>query len=105
MAKEDLKHTYVCSEECTVVLHTLLMRMEVKAQQTSASRESYRRWTARVEEWGAVANKVSEVSKATTCTTLKLKPQFSPSIAYLKLTELSLPVAASISVAADDWQA
>lgn len=60
------------------------MRMEVKAQQTSALRESYRRWSARVGECGAVA-KVSEVSEAT-CTTLKLKPQFLPSIAYLKLT-------------------
>jgi len=62
-----------------------------------------RRWTAHVEERGAVV-KASEVSKAT-CITLKLKPQFLSSIAYLKLTELSLPVAASISAAADDWQA
>jgi len=31
------KHTYVCSEERTVVCHTVLMQTEVRAPQTSAS--------------------------------------------------------------------
>ena len=31
------KHTYVCSEERTAVCHTVVMRTEVRAPQTSAS--------------------------------------------------------------------
>ena len=44
------KHTYVCSEERTVVLHVVLMRTEVSSSDLCTIKESYRGQTAHVGE-------------------------------------------------------